>query len=140
MTVALACCMATTPRATAQERTSVVAQDLNSARASGKLAAVLWTRRADVCTLQLVINWRGSMLPVTAKRPSLPQIQVWLLKADGSTVPWSRVIYPDMKNVSVRTNAVDLMYRYPLSASQDAVAAAIMIDDQYFIEQLKLKE
>ena len=146
--IALACGMASTPRALAQENTGVVAQDLNAARASGKLAAVLWTRRADVCTLQLVINWRGSimpellrgLMPETTKRTPLPQIQVWLLKPDGSTVPWSRVVYPDMNKVGMRTTAVELMYRYPLSASQDAVAAAIMIDDQYYIEQLKLKE
>lgn len=136
---ALLCCAGGVTRVMAQEQIPVVAQDLNKARASGKLGAILWTRRADVCTLQLVINVPNSFPP--SKKPvSLPHIQVWLLKPDGSAVPWSQVIKPDMSKLGGRTIALDMMYRYPLSASQDAVAAAIMVDDQYYVEPLKLKD
>lgn len=136
---ALLCCAGAASGVMAQEQIPIVAQDLNKARASGRLAAVLWTRREDTCTLQLVINvLDGAGL---AKKPaSLPHIQVWLLKPDGSTVPWSRMINPDMSKLGGRTIALEMMYRYPLSASRDAVAAAIMVDDQYYVEPLKLKD
>jgi hypothetical protein len=92
-----------------------------------------------VCTLQLVIKVPN--VSSSGGRPvSLPRIQVWLLKPDGSTVPWSQVINPDKSKIGGRTIALDMMYRYPLSASQDAVAAAIMVDDQYYVEPLKLKD
>jgi hypothetical protein len=123
----------------AAEPLRVVAQDLNKARESGRLGAVLWTRRADVCTLQLVINWPPPLASKSKPMP-LPRIQVWLLKPDGSTIPWLQMIPPNMKGAGFRQTTVELMYRYPLSASQDATAAAIMVDDQYYIEQLKLKE
>lgn len=135
----LLCCSGIASSARAQEQIPVIAQDLNKARASGKLGAVLWTRRADVCTLQLVIKV-PNVLSSGGRPVSLPRIQVWLLKPDGSTVPWSQVINPDKSKIGGRTIALDMMYRYPLSASQDAVAAAIMVDDQYYVEPLKLKD
>lgn len=137
--IALLCSAAAASSASAAEQIRVVAQDLNKARESGKLGAVLWTRRADICTLQLVINWPPPLMSKLKPAP-LPHIQVWLLKPDGSTIPWLQMIPPNMSKAGFRQTTVELMYRYPLSASQDAVAAAIMVDDQYYIEQLKLKD
>jgi len=137
--IALLCSAAVMSDARAAEQVQVLAQDLNKPRESGNVAAVLWTRRADTCTLQLVINLPGTWTS-PAKIKALPRIQVWLLKPDGSAIPWSQMIPPDTRDAGGRQFTVELMYRYPLSASQDAVAAAIMVDDQYYIEQLKLKE
>ena len=125
--LALICCAAVVPLAAAQE-TSVLAQDLRKLRVSGKVSAVLWTRRTDSCTLQVVL-------------PRQPQgyasIQIWLLKSDGTQIPpMRRWETPATAKTCLRCIASEVEYSFPLAAGGEAVAAAISIDGDYYIERL----
>jgi hypothetical protein len=56
--------------------------------------------------------------------PAKPTIQVWLLRADGSQI---------VPTVDARY----MLYSVPAAEATAAVAAAIQIDDQYYIEKLQ---
>lgn len=135
------------PAATAAEP-AVVAQDLVNVRASGKIAAALWTRRPDSYTLQLVLGTSGSrVLPLVDGRrmvtPSttlvleVPEIRVWLLRADGRQIlpTWYTPGATSKPEPCFRT--CEKLYRFPLADSAEAVAMAIRIDDEYYIEKLE---
>ena len=81
----------------------VLAKDLNAARTSGKVAAVIWTVRAEHCTLQVVFPNAGRIAQAKQDDPNFkqqrPRIQVWLLKADGT------LIAPTQSAVLVRKGA-----------------------------------
>jgi hypothetical protein len=130
----------------------VVARDLQKLRVPGKVSAVVWTRRNDTCTLQVVLQMTteyqirakvyaqraaagvaGAPLPT----PKLPDVQAWLLGQDGAAI--SRIAgTPAFPAVIKASDGVplEMQYSYPLAAAQEAVAVAIMVDGVYFIEQL----
>jgi hypothetical protein len=124
-----------------------LAQDLKKLRAPGKISAVLWTRRSDSCTLQVVLP-RPSPVAVRvrqspqqnpqAQSQEYPKIQVWLLRSDGTIISWTRRYEtPTSAKTCIRCIASEVNYSFPLSASRDAVAAAISVDDDFYIEPLE---
>jgi hypothetical protein len=66
-----------------------------------------------------------------------PEIQVWLLRADGTPIPWTaRYETPEPARPCVRCSGPEVQYTYPLSASREAVAAAISVDGVYYTQPL----
>jgi hypothetical protein len=108
--------------------TQVLAKDLNAARTSGKVAAVIWTVRAERCTLQVVFPNAGRV-NLKQQRPSL---QVWLLKADGGLIAPTQRVEPGKRTYG----QPEVLFAFPLSADKEAVAAAIRVDDAFYIEPL----
>jgi len=100
-----------------------VSQSLTSTKASPKVGTVLWTRRSDHYTLQVVFP-RSTSICI---RPNTA-VTVWLLGADGATIPVSR---------HAPSSCSEDLYSVSLPSAQSAVAIAIKIDDDYFIEKLK---
>lgn len=88
----------------------------------------MWTRRSDRYTLQVIFP-----LPPTATRiwpqKEITPVEVWLLKADGTVIPVTRE--------APLANTLEVGFSVPLAAGEAAVAAALKIDDQYFIEALQ---
>lgn len=117
----------------------MLAQDLKKLRAPGKVGPVLWTRRADQYTLQILFPRSSRVLRMANQRkPGMtnPVVQAWLLKGDGTLVPAAR------RSVSISGQNPggppdEVLYSIPLPAGQEAVAVALMIDDGYYIEELK---
>jgi hypothetical protein len=101
----------------------ILSQSFTSTKASPKIGAILWTRRIDHYTLQVVFPRSGSpcIRPNTA-------VTVWLLGADGGTIPIPRH--------SASSCSEDL-FSVSLPSGQSAMAVAIRIDDDYFIEKLR---
>jgi hypothetical protein len=134
MRVVSACCItllgsaASSLSAAVDAETQVLAKDLNAARASGKVAAVIWTVRAEHCTLQVVFP-KTSRVSQAIQRPS---VQVWLLKADGSLIAPTQRAEPGKRTYG----QPEVLFAFPLSADKDAVAAAIRVDDAFYIEPL----
>lgn len=124
---AIFCAMAM-PSTIAAQAEPGAAQQLASPRESPKVEAVLWTRRSDRYTLQVIFP-----LPPTATRivplKNAPPVDVWLLKADGTVIPVTRE--PPL------ANTLEVGFSVSLAAGETAVAAALRIDDQYFIEALQ---
>jgi hypothetical protein len=144
--LALICCAGAAPLAAAQE-SPVVAQDLKKLTASGKVYAAVWTRRSDSFTLQVVVPTPSPVaMRVTRapeQNPQVPlqensRIQVWLLKPDGTHISWTRRWEtPAARKNCGRCIASEVNYSFPLSTSSEAVAAAIRIDSDFYIERLE---
>ena len=133
-----ACCItlfgitASSLSAAVDAETQVLAKDLNAARTSGKVAAVIWTVRTDHCTLQVVFPKAGR---VTLKQQRPTSVQVWLLKADGSLIAPTQRAEPGTKDIR-QPYGVEVLFAFPLSADKEAVAVAIRVDDAFYIEPL----
>ena len=136
-----ACCIAlfgiaaSSLSAAVDAETQVLAKDLNAARASGKVAAVIWTVRVENCTLQVVFPKAGRVT-LKSQRPS---VQVWLLKADGSLIAPTQRAEPGTtaREKDIRQPyGVEVLFAFPLSADKEAVAVAIRVDDAFYIEPL----
>lgn len=103
-----------------------------------------WTRRDGYCTLQIILGGvappdrqtvvTGVPSPATAQR-KFPATQVWVLRADGTTMQMLRSTTEPPKNL--RETTVTYTYAFPASASREAAAVAVMIDGRYFIERLE---
>jgi len=143
--VAPACCIAlfgiaaSSLSAAVDAETQVLAKDLNAARTPGKVAAVIWTVRAEHCTLQVVFPNAGRIAQAMQDDPKLkqqrPSVQVWLLKADGSLIAPTQRAEPGKKDMR-QPYGVEILFAFPLSADKEAVAAAIRVDDAFYIEPL----
>jgi hypothetical protein len=140
--VGIAC---NSPSVAAEGATPVVTKDLNGSRVPGKVAAVLWTVRADQCTLQVVFPNAGRIAQAVQNdpklRPQRPHVQVWLLKADGSLIAPLRRLEPGVPAAGKRNPrqpyGVEVNFSFPLSADGEAIAAAIQVDDSFYVEPLK---
>ena len=140
-----ACCLAlfglsaSSLSAAADAETQVLAKDLNAARTPGKVAAVIWTVRAEHCTLQVVFPNAGRIAQAMRDDPKLkpqrPSVQVWLLKADGSLIAPTQRAEPGTKDIR-QPYGVEVLFAFPLSADKEAVAVAIRVDDAFYIEPL----
>ena len=120
----------------APEEPVIVAQDLKKLRSPG-VAAVLWTARKDYCTLQVVFPNRTRISegkPAAAKPAG---VQIWLLKADGSLIPpiWRSTEVSSKSQTDVGPLR-DVLYRFPLSAGKEAVAAAVQVGDTLLVDQI----
>ncbi len=124
---------------TVDAETQVFAKDLNAARTPGKVAGVIWTVRAERCTLQVVFPNGGRIAQAMQDDPKLkkqpPSVQVWLLKADGSLIAPTQRAEPGTKNLR-QPYGVEVLFAFPLSADKEAVAVAIRVDDAFYIEPL----
>lgn len=144
----------------------VAAQDLVKVRESARVGAALWTRRTDSYTLQLVyggvgIGFTGSTIaslrglepsfgtraqaaaqPVgtrIAPRPAkTPEFQVWLLRSNGTQIlPTYRSPTPDPAKCNLRCIAQEVLYRFSLADGDEAVAAVVRVDGEYYVEKLQ---
>ena len=72
-------------------------------------------------------------------KPQRPRVQVWLLKGDGSLIAPMLRAEPGTttgeKNIR-QPYGVEVLFAFPLSADKEAVAAAIGVDDAFYIEPL----
>jgi hypothetical protein len=144
--LALACAVGGISGATADSQ--VVAQDLRNIRGSGKVMGAQWTVRKDRYTLQLVLpmpqplqNLAGPVVvtpPGTSPEPA--RVRVWVLKADGTQIyqlHGTGKPKPEGLSGGSRNTSYSLTYAYPLETGKDAVAVAIQINDDYFIDPLQ---
>jgi hypothetical protein len=136
----------------------VLAQDLTSLKGSRVVSAALWTRRPDSYTLQLVLGppavSMGTRTPalVDGRRmvstsaqpqsapqtPMPPSTNVWLLRADGTQIPsHAPSTTPAVAKCTGRCIAVDVQYRFSVAEATQAVAVAVRIGDEFFIEKLR---
>jgi hypothetical protein len=99
---------------------------------------ILWTRRPDRYTLQVLTNFRSvtsakgaPQKPLAMAGRELPAIEVWLLKKEGEAIPaiqrWQTPT-ANAKQVVSREFRAEVLYAYPLSAGAEAVAAVICTD------------
>ena len=128
----------------------VVGQALVKLEVPGKIAAVLWTRRDDHFTLQIMRREEGGQVRV-ASRPALSSantrfvgdLQVWLLKADGTVVLPTRKLEAPTKAGCIATPLIpkpclgyETLYSFPIAAGAEAVAVAMSLGDLFAIEKL----
>jgi hypothetical protein len=128
-------------------RAAVLAQNLKQLESTGKVKTALWTLRNDSCTLQLILPWGtaptdpGTLSEVVLHGAGLagplPAVKVWLLTADGTQISATNVSRPDPAKFSLRTIAAEFSYSFPRSANGEAVAAAIQIGDDFYVEKLE---
>jgi hypothetical protein len=118
------------PASTAGEATPLHAQQLFAPRKSSKVAAVIWTRRSDRYTLQVVFPRTSRITPIKQDT----SVTLWLLGPNGTVIPAisERPLGPDQ---GVHLNEV--AFRVSLQSGDEAVAAALKIDDEYFVEALR---
>jgi len=130
---------------TPAQDTTVVAQDLQQLRAEGKFDAVLWTRRTTLCTVQVVLaRPEGTSRMVSAglasPGPQPLDIDLWLLKADGTRIPstgrWQSGNFNARSLVASRGTAAEVLFGFPLSAAGEAVTAVMTVNGKTYIEQL----
>ncbi|HEX2655798.1 MAG TPA: hypothetical protein VHN11_19405 [Xanthobacteraceae bacterium] len=120
------CVVAALALAQSSESQNVATQRIASPGASLKIGAVFWTRRTDHYTLQVVFP-RSTAI---CARPNTT-VMVWLLGADGATIPVSR---------TAASSCSEDTYSVSLSDGPSAVAVALKVDDEYYIEGLKKLE
>jgi hypothetical protein len=128
------------------EEPAVVAQDLKKMRLPGRVAAVLWTRRSDYYTLQIAYPNMSRIIRAEKADPSIKsqgsEVQMWLLKADGSVIlPLWRSTDATANNATTKDKfksapTRDVIFRFPLSAGMEAVAAAVQIGDTFLVDQI----
>jgi len=143
--LALACGSALCQSAAPVPDTAVVAQDLQELRAAGKFDAVLWTRRTTLCTVQVVLARPEGASRMVSAGPAAPgpqplDIEVWLLRADGSKIPatgrWRSANFNKHPPV-IRSSAPEVLFGFPLSAAGEAVTAVMSVNGQTYIQHLQ---
>lgn len=122
----------------------VVAQDLKQLRI-GEISAVLWTRRTDRYTLQVIMARPGALVgsrlsaamqPPPASSAAAPQ--VWLLAPDGKVLaPASTLQTPQDGKCALRCLGYEYLYSFARAAAQEAVAVAIQHNGERRIEKLE---
>jgi len=127
-------CIAVAGAGRAADSPDVTAQQLNGPTASKKVSAVLWTRRPDRYTLQVVLPNMGRIFQLAGPDRETPAVTLWLLRADGTSVAATREVSREEKN---GFRPIEIAYTVPLASGDEAVAAVIRIDDEYFIEPLQ---
>jgi hypothetical protein len=130
---ALACSAAMFSAVRAAETPDIYMQEFTAAKASNKVASVLWTRRSDRYTLQVVFpqEMRTRRFEPQDKHPD---VRLWLLSADGLVISAARVPPKDGESGTPIRN--EQTYFVSLSAGAKAVAAVLQIDDQYFVDPI----
>jgi hypothetical protein len=129
----LACNATVLSPVVAAEPPGIYMQELTAAKASKKVAAVLWTRRSDSYTLQVVFP-KESAKRAFAPPDKHPAVRLWLLKADGLVMSAARV--PPKEGEASTPAQNEQSYSVSLSAGETAVAAVLQIDDQYFVDAI----
>lgn len=78
-------------------------------------------------------NIPGRAPPILPYDPKArqPRVDAWLLKADGMQIPAADY------TCTSHPGSTEVRYEYPAADGGQAVAAAIRIDDEYYIEKLQ---
>jgi hypothetical protein len=93
----------------------------------GKVDRVFWTCGRD-CTVQIAFPGHED----GRDEPRRPTTQVWMLNADGTTIP--QVGKPDDITVGGGGGKVpSTTYSFPLTARTDAIRIVVRIDEQFFV-------
>jgi hypothetical protein len=113
---------------------------------------VLWTRRPDRYTLQVLTGWRH--VPVTSdsvQNPSatgkrqlpsireVPNIEAWLLKKDGTSIPaFQRWQTPaaSARLIESREPVAEVLFAYALSEGPEAVAVVVCTDGDCLVRKI----
>jgi hypothetical protein len=73
----------------------------------------------------------------TPRAPKSPD-QVWLLRSNGTQIlPNYRSPEPDPAKCGVRCIAQEVTYKFSLADGDEAVAAVVRVDDEYYVEKLQ---
>ena len=81
--------------------------------------------------MQLVLPFVRDSEPL----PKAPSTQVWLLKADGSSI--AQTAKPNTVGISnAGSTTPSALYTFPVSAAPDAIAVVISVDGKLFVESL----
>jgi hypothetical protein len=133
--IGLFCATAASSPTRAADSPGITAQQLNSPIASKKVAGVLWTRRTDHYTLQVIFPRTGRVVAyVDGHKPQNPAVTLWLLSADGAAISTVREP-PHAATKSVLPDEAE--FSVSLSGGEEAVAAVLRVDDEYFVESLR---
>ncbi len=125
----------------AAKAAEVVSQNLKAPLASGKILAAIWTRRSDRYTLQIVFPKAADLIVVgengdlVAPHATRPSVTFWLLGADGTVIPARKEVTP--RGPANDRLPIEAAYSVGISAGEQAVAAAIQIDNEYYVEPLQ---
>jgi hypothetical protein len=65
------------------------------------------------------------------------RVEVWLLRADGTYIPPANYSCVDASRTSPGNPEISISYGYSTADTAQAVAAAVRIDNEYFIEKLQ---
>jgi hypothetical protein len=107
---------------------------------------VLWTRRPDRYTLQVLAPWR--LVPATSgtvqkspatRRRELPNIEAWLLKKDGAAIPaFQRWQTPAASAYPVGSEEPrgEVLFAYALSEGPAAIAVVICTDGDCLVRKI----
>jgi hypothetical protein len=138
--IAAAGLLALLPATATTAETPVVGHTLKNLEVPGKISAVLWTRRENHFTLQIIRRTADGRIRVPT-RPD-ESVQIWLLRANGTQILPSRhweTAEEKKKGCagpSTRCLGFEIQYSYPLAAGNEAVAVALRFGDEYLIERL----
>jgi len=114
----------------------ITAKDLKTLEVPGKVVAVLWTKRPERCTLQIVFPNSGRIAQAMTDRPKkAPLVQAWLLRADGSAIASIGRTEPGAKDIR-QPFGVEVLIAFPRWADTEAVAVALRVDDEFLIQRL----
>lgn len=97
-----------------------------------KVTHVFWSIQPDVCTVQI----RFPAVPDGEQQPQHPVTNVWLLKADGTSVAYQGKPRTFGTSMAGHTGE-SAIYSFPSLAKDEAVAVVVSIDGQLFTERLK---
>jgi hypothetical protein len=120
---------------------------------SDKVSSVMWTRREDHYTLQVVFAVPGGMRPPRSDPRPLteqpyPEVNAWVLARDGGAIePLRRLAVSQFATAEARFPArvvgrgqedrnrrMEVNYVFPLAAA-DARGIVLKVDDRYFIDR-----
>jgi hypothetical protein len=130
----------------------VVGLALTRLEVPDRISAVMWTRRERDFTLQIMrrtaeerdrLQATSRTAPAAAVTPAMEAPQVWLLRDDGTHIPPTRrweTPEPVKKACTGRSPTrclgYEILYSYPHSAGEQAVAVALRFGDVFLIEKL----
>lgn len=107
---------------------------------------ILWTRRPDRYTLQIVTAWRvipaakaAVPTPAAARRREMPAVEVWLLRKDGAAIPpVQRWQTPTPKpTIQLPGNLrPEILYAFSLSEGAEAVAVVVCTDGDCLVKKI----
>jgi hypothetical protein len=107
----------------------------------GKVEFVTWGLDKDWCSVQVFgpayrAAYDEPTSNIQAHESQLPRVQVWLLKADGTSIPQTR----RPEKGSVVRNGVGrsvIAAYFPSSARTEAISVVISIDDEFMVERIQ---
>jgi len=106
---------------------SVPATGALPVKVSGKVDRVVWTCGGD-CAVQIAFPGYAD----GRDEPRHATTQVWVLKADGTTIP--RVSAPDDVTIGGGGGKIpSTIHTFPLTARTDAIRIVVRVDEQFFV-------